>query len=376
MNNFMVKNSRQIAQDILSKADIQIDGNRPWDIQVHNSKVYRRVLSGGYLAIGESYMDGWWDAKNLDQFYYKIFSEGVSRDIKIFTNNFIWIAKAALMNMQSMNRSKSVAELHYDLGNDFYKDMLDKRMLYTCGYWKTAKTLDKAQEAKLDLICRKIKLKKTDKVLDLGCGWGSFAKYAAQKYGCQVTSVNISKEQVDYAKNICKGLPVKVILSDYRNIKGTFDKVVAIGLAEHVGYKNYRRFMEIANQSLKKHGIFLLHTIGRNNTAIVGEPWFDKYIFRHGMMPSLKQLGEAMEGLLTMEDWHNFGADYDKTLMVWYNNFNKNWPKYQSKYGERFYRMWKYYLLSLAGAFRARHLQLWQIVLSKGGIPGGYVSVR
>jgi cyclopropane-fatty-acyl-phospholipid synthase len=266
--------------------------------------------------------------------------------------------------------------VHYDLGNDFYSDMLDKRMQYTCAYWKNAKSLDEAQEHKLDLICKKLQLKKGDTVLELGCGWGGFARYASEKYGCKVTGYNISKEQVRFAREYCKGLPVEIIEADYRDAKGLFDKVVSIGLCEHVGYKNYRNLMQVAHKCLKNKGLFLLHTIGRNTSLKSLEPWMNKYIFPNAMLPSVKQLSIASEGLFLLEDWHNFGRDYDKTLMAWNENFEKNWSKHKSKYGDRFYRMWKYYLLLCAGAFRADYNRLWQIVFSKGGLPGKYDSVR
>lgn len=370
-----MEKSEKIIKNLLAIADIKINGNRPWDIQIHNPKFYSRVLSGGRLASGESYMDGWWDAKALDQFFYKIMIAHLDR--KIITPSIIFNGILSKMfNIQSKKRSTKVAKEHYDLGNDFYEKMLGKTMQYTCAYWKNAKTLDKAQTDKLDLICRKLQLKKNDNVLELGCGWGMFAKYAAEKYGCKITSLNISKEQVAYARKICEGLPVTVLHTDYRNAKGKFDKVVAIGLAEHIGHKNYRNFMKIGYRSLKKNGIFFIHTIGRNKSVTLIDPWHNKYIFANSMIPSAKQLGKAMDGLFVLEDWHNFGVDYDKTLMEWYHNFDRNWSKFKKKYDNCFYRMWKYYLLSSAGAFRARHINLWQIVLSKDGIPKGYNSIR
>jgi len=286
------------------------------------------------------------------------------------------MCRARLFNMQTKTRSQKVAQEHYDLGNDMYNKMLGDTMQYTCAYWKQAKTLDEAQEQKLDLICRKLQLNKGEKVLELGCGWGGFAHFAATNYGVQVDAYNISKEQVEFARQRNKGLPVNIYLADYRDATGTYDKVAAIGLCEHVGYKNYPTLMKVAYRSLKKHGLFLLHSIASNTSTTHCDPWFNKYIFPHGMLPSVKQLGETMEGLFVMEDWHNFGPDYDKTLVAWYHNFDKHWPIYEEEYSDQFYRMWKYYLLSFAGAFRARRTQLWQIVMSKYGVPGGYESIR
>jgi cyclopropane-fatty-acyl-phospholipid synthase len=255
--------------------------------------------------------------------------------------------------------------------------MLDKRMNYSCAYWKNAQNLDQAQENKLELICRKINLKPGMRVLDIGCGWSAFGKYAAEKYDVKVTGITVSKEQVELGRKFCEGLPVEIRLMDYRGLNEKFDRIVSVGMFEHVGYKNYRTFFETANKCLTEDGLFLLHTIGTNKSEDTLDIWSEKYIFPNGMLPSVAQIGKTIENLFVMEDWHNFGTDYDKTLMAWYNNFDKNWEKIKDKYSERFYRMWKYFLLSSAGSFRSRRRsQLWQIVLSKNGVPGGYQSVR
>lgn len=369
-------NAKIFLTTLLAQADIQFNGSRPWDVQVHNDDFYSRVLAGGTLAIGESYMDGWWDSAQLDVLFYKALQAEL--DSKIVSKDLVWhVLKSKVINHQTQARSQQVAKQHYDLGNDFYAAMLGKTMQYTCGYWCTgAATLDDAQEQKLDLACRKLQLKKTDTILELGGGWGMFAKYAAEKYGCTVTSYNISAEQVAFAKQQCAGLPVNIIQADYRTATGTFDKIASIGMCEHVGYKNYGAFMQLANRCLKPGGLFLLHTIGGLTSVTTTEPWFDKYIFPQSMLPSIAQLAKAAERQFVIEDLHNFGADYDKTLMAWYVNFIAHWPEFKDQYGERFFRMWQYYLLSCAGSFRARKNQLWQLVLSKGGVPGGYQAPR
>lgn len=366
---------KETVQKYLSMANIQINGKNPWDIQVHNPKLYSRVLSGGSLALGESYMDGWWDCKQIDEFIARLLSAEL--DKKVRSKNLIWeVLKAKIMNRQSKSRAYEVGEKHYDVGNDLYKEMLDKNMVYTCGYWKNAKTLDQAQEAKLDLVCKKIGLKKGQKVLDIGCGWGSFAKYAAKKYGTKVVGVTISKMQVELARKLCNGLPVEIRLQDYRSINEKFDHIVSLGMFEHVGYKNYKTYMKVVDRCLKPNGLFLLHTIGGNKSVTSTEPWISKYIFPNSMLPSAKQITAAAEGLFVLEDLHSFGAYYDKTLMEWHKNFVNGWDKIKNNYNERFYRMWKYYLLSCAGSFRVRKNQLWQIVFSKNGIKGGYQSIR
>jgi cyclopropane-fatty-acyl-phospholipid synthase len=284
------------------------------------------------------------------------------------------------MNLQTPSRSFEVGEVHYDTGNKLFEQMLGKSMVYTCAYWKNASNLDEAQEAKLDLVCKKIGLKPGQKILDIGCGWGSFAKYAAEKYGATVVGVTVSKEQAEYARELCKGLPVEIRFQDYRSVDEKFDHIVSIGMVEQVGYKNHRSFMEFVHRCLKDDGLFLLHVIGQNESKIVNDPWLNKYIFPNAMAPSPKQLTTAFEGLFILEDWHCFGNDYYRTLKAWHENFVKNWStieKIDKSYDQRFYRMWTYGLLVGAGAhLSGTKVSLWQIVLSKSGIPEGYVSVR
>ncbi|MBI4146859.1 cyclopropane fatty acyl phospholipid synthase [Candidatus Woesearchaeota archaeon] len=366
-------NARDRVQQILAFANIELNGRMPWDPQVHNEAFYSIVLAGGSLALGESYMDGWWDCEQLDVFFTKVLQAELDKKVSPWTLVFENL-KAWVFNLQSKSRAFEIGEAHYDLGNDLYECMLDKRMTYTCAYWKNAKNLDQAQERKLDLVCKKIGLKKGMSVLDIGCGWGSFAKFAAEKYGARVVGITVSKEQVELARQHCRGLPVEIRLQDYRDVFEQFDRVISLGMFEHVGYKNYRTYMEVVHRCLKEGGLFLLHTIGGNISVTSTEPWINKYIFPNSMLPSVSQIASSVEGLFVMEDWHNFGAYYDKTLMAWFKNFNNGWKKLIGRYDERFYRMWKYYLLSCAGSFRSRRNQLWQVVLSKSGVPGGYVS--
>lgn len=371
-----MRNLKKTAEDLLSLAGVEINGRNPWDIRVHNDNFYQRVLSEGSLGLGESYMDGWWDCEELDGLFYRIIRADLEHKVRMNWRLLLKAMWARVLNLQSKRRAFQIGERHYDLGNDLFENMLDKRMVYSCAYWRNARSLDEAQENKLELICRKIGLKDGMRVLDIGCGWGSFAKYAAEKYGTEVVGITVSKEQMSLAKKRCKGLLAEIRLQDYRDIDEIFDRVVSVGMFEHVGYKNYRTFMKQVHKCLKDDGLFLLHTIGGNISVKVPEPWTNKYIFPNGMLPSIKQISASAEGLFVMEDWHNFSADYDKTLMAWHNNFEKSWDKIRANYDERFYRMWEYFLLSSAGAFRARKNQLWQVVLSKQGVDGGYRSVR
>lgn len=284
--------------------------------------------------------------------------------------------KAQLFNLQAVSRAFQVGEKHYDTGNDLFVAMLGPSMTYSCGYFKDTENLDEAEDAKLDLICRKLNLQPGQKVLDIGCGWGSFARHAAKNYGVKVVGVTVSKEQKKLAEELCAGLDVEFRLQDYREVNDKFDHIVSIGMIEHVGSKNYRTYMEVARKCLKDNGLFLLHTIGSLKSGSNTDPWIEKYIFPNGSLPSLKQLTTAVEGLFVIEDVHNFGAYYDKTLMAWHKNFINAWPELKNNYDERFYRMWHYYLLCCAGAFRARSIQLWQLALSPKGVPGVYKSIR
>ena len=371
-----MKKEKALITLLLEGSDITINGNQPHDPHIKNDTFYSRALAQGSLGIGESYMEGWWDAPHLDEFFYKIFSANISDR---FTNNFkllLGVAKSMVINTSRRAKAFEVGQKHYDIGNDLYEYMLGDPMCYTCGYWNSAKNLHEAQIAKMDLICKKVGMKPGQRILDIGSGWGTFMAYAAEHYGVSAVGVTVSKEQKALADAKYNHLPIETRLMDYRDLDEQFDHIISIGMFEHVGYKNYRTYMEVAKRCLKDDGIFLLHTIGKNYHSRITDPWIDKYIFPNSLIPSEKQVITASEGLFVMEDWHNFGPDYDKTLMAWFANFDEHWDQLKSHYDERFYRMWKYYLLSCAGLFRSRQMQLWQIVYSKNGVLGGYKSVR
>jgi cyclopropane-fatty-acyl-phospholipid synthase len=361
--------------EMLAHGGIRINGGNPWDIQLHRAGVPERAFAQANLGLGEAYMDGDWDAEQLDEFFSRLLRTRLADNIKPL-RLVGHVLAAKFMNRQNLKRSRMVGEVHYDLGNDFYAAMLDSRMTYTCGYWNTATTLEEAQEAKLDLICRKLQLKPGMRVLDIGCGWGSFMAFAAERYGVEAVGVSISKEQIALAKERYGHLPLDFRLQDYRELNERFDAIVSIGMFEHVGRRNYRTYMEVAHRCLADDGLFLLHTIGKNQRKSSPDPWIDKYIFPNGDLPSVGQMGDAFDHLFVVEDLHNFGSDYDKTLMAWHSNFEAAWPRFEAQLGSRFRRMWRYYLLSCAGAFRARDIQLWQWVLSKKGVMGGYRRER
>ena len=361
--------ARHKCAELLEHAGITLNGSAPWDIQVHDDRLYWRVLRDKHLGLGEAYMDGWWDCQRLDMCIDRILRSGVRKAANRSLAHGALAALSLLTNRQKLSRSRQIAEHHYDLDNDLFLSFLDPYNQYSCGFFNGDCSLEEAQETKLALTCRKLELSRDDSLLDIGCGWGGFAKYAAEHFGCHVTGVNISEEQIAFARQDCQGLPVDIVEQDYRDVTDTYDKVVSIGMFEHVGPKNYESFMRVVQRCLKEDGIFLLHTIGSNKSRLNVDPWISKYIFPNGVLPSVSQIGRAAEPYFVMEDWHNLGPHYDKTLMAWNSRFQEAWPRLRKKYSRRFKRMWEYYLQSCAGAFRSRSIQLWQVVFSKGRCP-------
>lgn len=360
---------------LLAGTDVTVNGPNPWDIKVKDETFFQRVLADGTLGVGESYMDGHWDCERIDEMLTRVFLADV--DHRLPGVREMWAALLAkVINPQSPRRSFKVGEQHYDAGDDLYQRMLDARMIYTCAYWRTASTLDAAQEAKLDLVCRKLGLQPGMTVLDIGCGWGGAAQFAAERYGVSVTGVTVSRNQAVTAEERCKGLPVKILLQDYRSVQGRFDRIYSLGMFEHVGARNYRTYFDVARRLLTPDGLCLLHTIGTNVSRKANDPWLEKYIFPNSQLPSMSQIALALEELFVVEDWHSFGPDYDRTLMCWHQQFNAAWPELAPRYGERFRRMWNFWLLASAASFRARRNQLWQVLLSPTGTPGGRPEVR
>src|SRR5450631_4653732 len=356
-----------LVRELFDLAGIRIGGPGPGDIQVHDSRFYERLLKDASIGVGESYMDGWWDTDALDVLLEKIMRAGLRQKVTGSLRLRLLTAKAIVMNLQSKARSSKSVEAHYDIGNDLYTKMLDPRMVYTCAYWKGATTLAEAQENKLDLICRKLGLQKGMRVLDLGCGWGGFAGFAAERYGCSVVGVTLSKDQHALGRVLWKNLDVDLRLCDYRDVTGTFDRVSSIGMMEHVGPTNHRHVMEVVHRSLVDDGVAVIHTIANNRSRLHGTAFIEKYIFPNAVAPSIAQLGRATEGLFVLEDLQNIGPDYDRTLMAWWENFDRAYPELKAKYDTRFYRMWKFYLLAAAGASRSRDGQLYHLVLTKIG---------
>ena len=367
-----------VIRDLAAEAGISINGDAPWDIQVRDERVYRLVLAKGSLGFGEAYMDGMWECERLDQLFHRLLSSHAEERIDNWSKLRLLgeILRHSLFNLQSSRRAFQVGEQHYDIGNDVFEAMLDPTMSYSCAYWHNAAGLRDAQQKKLDMICRKLELQPGERLLEIGCGWGGLAHFAATHYGVEVVGITVSREQQKLARARCAGLPVSIELMDYRDLGEQFDKVVSVGMFEHVGPKNHATYFDTVHRSLKDDGLFLLHTIGNDVTSAKTDPWIDKYIFPNGKLPSAREIASAVERRFLIEEWTNFGADYDRTLMAWWENFDTAWPFLEAKYGERFYRMWKYYLMSCAGFFRSRQGQLWQLVLSKRERQSVYRSVR
>lgn len=361
--------------DALRQCGIEINGPSPWDPRIHDDRTWNRILAQGTVGLGESYMDGWWDVEALDEFLARAIRGAV--DQRLPTLGEIWLAiKARLINMQTKRRSVRVGEVHYDAGDDLYARMLDSRMLYSCGYWRHASGLESAQTAKIDLVCRKLGLKPGMKVLDIGCGWGGAAAYAAEHYGVSVVGVTISRNQAETARQRCAHLPVEIRYEDYRNVTGRFDRVYSIGMFEHVGTRNHRPYLAKVRELLTPDGLTLLHTIGNRVTLRANDPWIEKYIFPNSLIPSRAQIARAAERLFVIEDWHDFGTDYERTLAAWSANVANAWPELGGRYDVRFQRMWHFYLMVSIASFRARRSQLWQIVMSPEGVLGEYEPVR
>jgi cyclopropane-fatty-acyl-phospholipid synthase len=352
---------------LLGLADIRINGARPWDIQVHDRRFFSRVLASGTLGFGESYMDGWWDCEALDEMCCRAIGARLEKRFEFRLPNIWALLSALLVNQQTARRSRKVGRVHYDLSNDFFEAMLDPNMQYSCALFAEGDDLASAQLRKLDWICKRLRLQPGLRLLDIGCGWGGLARYAADHYGCHVVGITISQEQFVYAQRWCRGLDVEIQLRDYREVTGRFDRVVSVGMVEHVGYRNYRTYMRAAARSLGEGGLFLCQGICGNFSRFHTDPWIKRYIFPNSVLPSLAGLTRAAEGFLILEDVKNIGPNYDPTLLAWEENFRRAWPRFADRYGERFRRMWRFYLLSCAGAFRARSLQVFSILFSKEG---------
>ncbi len=364
-------------QKRIEASGIELNGTRPFDLTVYDPRFLHDVFFRGTLGFGESYMHGGWETPALDQCLEKLMLRGLEDPPgggRILEGFRTFLGR--LWNLQAPGRAFEIGWRHYDRDLELFQAMLDPKLLYSCGYWKEARTLEDAQEAKCALICKKLRLAPGLRLLDIGCGFGGLARYAAEHHGVEVHGITVSKLQYDYAVSHATHLPVHFEIKDYRSLEGCYDRIVSVGMFEHVGVKNYRTFFETVRRVLSPDGIFLLHSIGGNTSRVRTDPWIERYIFPNSLVPSAVQIASAFEGLFVFEDWHNFGADYELTLRAWHERFEAAWPGLAGHYDERFHRMWRLYLLASAVSFKLRKLQLWQIVFSPKGISGGYQAPR
>jgi cyclopropane-fatty-acyl-phospholipid synthase len=273
--------------------------------------------------------------------------------------------------VNSVSESRNNIHHHYDLGNDFYRLWLDSEMLYTCAYFpQPDASLDDAQLAKMELVCRKLGLKGGERVIEAGCGWGGLARYMAKRYGAKVRAFNISKEQVAYAQRRAReeGIEgIEYVEDDYRNITGECDAFVSVGMLEHVGPNNYRRLGEVINRTLTEGGLGLIHSIGQD----IAEPmsdWLDKRIFPGGYPPTVREMMEIFEPQsFTVVDLENLRLHYAKTLEHWLERFERHADQVAQMYDDSFVRAWRLYLSGSIANFTTGSLQLYQVLFSRRG---------
>jgi cyclopropane-fatty-acyl-phospholipid synthase len=371
---------KTLAEGLLEKADIRIHGERPWDMQVKNERVFRRVMGHQSLGLGEAYQDGDWECDDLSGFFCRILSSNISKELPVSLDLATTALKARLQNRQSPALVKQAAEVHYDLPAAFFKRMYaDSRITGSCGYWKDATTLEEAQVAKLDLVSDKAYLEPGQLVWDIGCGWGAWMSRAAETRGVRCVGVTISKEQAAYGSERYAHLPIEFRVEDYRAFRGKVDRIVSMGMFEHVGHKNYREYFECARRAIHDDGLFVLHTIWADKPESHIDPWLDKYIFPNGVIPTIGQIATATHGLFKVLDVHNFGPYYDLTLMAWSKALEEHKAWVVAELGETMYRTQQYYLLQCAGGFRAGIISVGQLVLTPvapHGSQGVYHAVR
>ena len=360
----------------MSARGIQVNGPNDWDLQVHDDSWIREIELKGTLAIGDAYVSGLWDCKALDELVCRLFSnmkrEMLFPSLQMLTVN-LW---NRLSNPQAGTRAKKVIDAHYEKYIDVIKYFIGPSLCYSCAWWEHSDNLADAQKAKMDLVCRKLQLAKSDRVLDIGCGYGALANHAAEYYGCHVTGITLSPRQAELATARFPSPLIEFRAMDWQSDEfmqlGEFDKIMSVGMFEHVGRKNYTIFFKRCSHLLRSHGLFLLHTIGRSVKASI-DLWVDRYIFPGGSLPKLGDLDEVEAQNLILEDLQNIGAHYDMTLCAWQANLDHGQATGELDLDEKDLRFWRYYLLSFAGAFRVRkRLQVWQLLLAKSGVIGGY----
>lgn len=351
----------------------------PLHLQIHNPNTYDRILAFGTLGFCEAYMEGWWDEANnnlieLIGLFYRSNVYAKARD-KVTIALALKVIQQRLRTLPVLiQNSRRNVQHHYDLGNDFYQLFLDPTLTYSCGYRvHETDSLEQMQLQKYDLICRKLALKPGETLIDIGCGWGGMLIYAAERYGVSGTGITLSVEQAKLAQERIeqRGLTdkIKIVIADYREIKGQYDKFVSIGMFEHVGKGNFATFMQKAADLLTPNGVGMLHTIVTQSQERNGA-WVDKYIFPGGYAPQLHELThELWAAKLKVAHCENLKPHYAETLKRWAQNFTGNRDRITAlseTYDERFLRMWYLYLQSFEASFRYGGLHVYQLLFFKG----------
>lgn len=369
-------------RSIAVAADIRFDGQRPWDLQVHDSQFFGELVRRGSLALGEGYVAGQWDCDQLDELINRLLRVRANQPLSLrgAISAAVERLRDQLINPQSLARAFRVGRQHYDIDHRVYAATLDRRLVYSCGHWQEASSLEEAQLQKLERICRKLQMQPGQRLLDVGCGWGSLAAHAAEHHGVRVTAITVSAAQYLWVREHYGHLPIQVELCDYRSLpgllRGRFERIASVGMFEHVGQRNHPCFFRCMQQLMEADGLLLLHTIGHAGPRGGTDPWIDAYVFPGGRLPSATEVCRASAPHLRLEDWENFGGDYVRTLLAWWQNFQARWPELQGHLGEKFYRFWRYYLLSCAGYFRSGQGQVWQLVMSRPESSRVYRSLR
>jgi len=336
-------------------------------------EVVRRLKRDGIYGLGEDYIAGKWQVTDLTGFLAQLVKLPEVTRLKFSPRTAWYVFRALTSNPQSGAGVYEVGERHYDLGNTLFSAMLDRSMSYTSGMWRNAATLEEAQIQKLRSICEKLELKPGMTVLDIGCGWGNFARFAATEYGVKVIGLTISREQQALGMERCRGLPVELRLQDYREFNEQVDRVVSIEMIEAVGHKNLRAFFESAYRALVPGGRFVLQVISGNSFTLRSPAFLDQYllwlvrhIFPNGYLPRMDHLTGREAQPFLLESMEQFGESYERTLSAWKDNFDRAWPSLKDHYGEDFRRMWHFYLCGCMACFRTRLVSVYQIAYRRG----------
>jgi len=349
-------------------------------VAVHDERFFLRALLAGDVGVGEAYMDGDWSTPDL----VAVVRLAVRNLDQLDNSNRLFTALRRMADFVEHRRNRNTESgsrrniaYHYDLGNDFYHLFLDRSMAYSCAYYESAEdTLEQAQVRKFDRICRKLQLGSLDHVLEIGTGWGGFAAYAAETYGCRVTTTTISRQQHDYAREVFSrsraGERIQLLFEDYRNLRGQFDKIVSIEMFEAVGYEHYDDYFGTCDRLLKPDGSMLLQTITIMESKFQQyrkqSDWIKKHIFRGAELASVTEIQRSLAKTTRMQLFHleDIGKHYALTLNEWRRRFLGHLAEVRQRgFDERFVCMWDYYLAYCEGAFRERYISDVQLVLGK-----------